>query len=158
MLPSDFFRKAYPAAVESGHIWPEFAACEAALESAWGESKLARLSCNLFGQKSGFTTQNYPTIEIQTQEYIKGQNVTVPAVWPAFPDWRTSFSERMNLLRKKQDYAPALAAKSGPEFVLSVSRIWATDPERGNKVLSIWRSHWPKDFPHIAVDASATAE
>lgn len=157
MLPADFFTKAYPQAKAADHIWPEYACCEAALESAWGESKLCRLCNNLFGQKSGFTTQNYPTVEIPTQEWQDGQMITVPAIWPAFPDWRTSFSERMNLLRNSNRYIPALMAKSGEDFIRQVSSIWATDPERGNKVLSIYRAHWPKDFPTIPVDPEITA-
>lgn len=32
------------AAVTSGHIFPEYAACEAVMESKWGISKLATLA------------------------------------------------------------------------------------------------------------------
>ena len=47
----DFLRKAAAAASAAGHPFPEYAACEAALESAWGQSGLATRANNLFGQK-----------------------------------------------------------------------------------------------------------
>lgn len=147
MIPSEFLPKAIQAAQESGHVWPEYAACEAALESAWGESKLARLANNLFGEKQP-KESTYPTIEIPTREYIKGNWIIVGAVWPKFPDWRTSFVERMNVLRRLEEffphYAAALAAADGETFVIEVSKSWATDPDRADKVLAIHRAHFPK--------------
>src|SRR5215469_3769812 len=70
MSPKDFLDKAYRAAVDAGHVFPEFAACEAALESAWGNSKLCILGNNLFGQKSGGTTREWPTIPMPTKENV----------------------------------------------------------------------------------------
>jgi flagellum-specific peptidoglycan hydrolase FlgJ len=117
-------------------------ACEAALESAWGESKLCRLANNLFGQKSGCTTRDLKVIDIGTNEIINGCPVRLSHTqWPIFPDWVSCFRERMELLRTSSAYAPALAAKSGEEFVRAVSRVWATDPQRAYKVLSIYRKH-----------------
>ena len=50
--PQDsFLRQASAAARAAGHIFPDYAACEAALESTWGQSRLAREANNLFGQK-----------------------------------------------------------------------------------------------------------
>ncbi len=50
--PQDsFLRQASAAARAAGHIFPDYAACEAALESTWGRSRLAREANNLFGQK-----------------------------------------------------------------------------------------------------------
>jgi flagellum-specific peptidoglycan hydrolase FlgJ len=141
MTPSEFIDKAYKAAVESGHIFPEFAVCEAALESAWGKSKLCVEANNLFGQKRG--KENYPEMSIRTREYVgDGKWVTIPARWPKFPDWKTSFAERMNLLRRNPVYGEALKATTGVDFVKSVSKYWATDPLRADKVLSIYRKHF----------------
>lgn len=141
MTPSEFITKAVSAAREAGHIFPEYAACEAALESAWGTSKLCRMANNLFGQKAGFSTQGFPTIDIPTREFLNGAWVVVPAKWPCFPAWGDSFRARMELLKRKSAYKPALEATDGESFVREVSKVWATDPERGNKVLSIYRKH-----------------
>lgn len=139
MTKQEFFEKALPAARAAGHIWPEYAVCEAALESAWGESKLARMANNLFGQKKG--KENYPCISIPTREYVKetAKWITVDAQWPAFPDWETSFRERMALLNRNPVYADALKAATGEDFVKEVSYHWATDPHRGNSVLLTYK-------------------
>lgn len=142
MTPQDFLTKALNSAHAGGHLWPEFAACEAALESAWGESKLCRLANNLFGQKQGHTTEGAETISIPTREYLHGQWVVVDAEWPKFPEWSASFSARMKLLRALNAYSPAVNAETGEDFVRAVSKVWATDPERGNKVLAIHAKHF----------------
>lgn len=147
MMPADFFARAVPSAIAGGHIWPGYAVCEAALESAWGESELARRANNLFGQKQGQCTRSLPTIELPTKEWQNGALVPTTAVWPIFPDWATSFSERMDVLYTLADsiaaYASALAQLDGAHFVIEVSRAWSTDPRRAANVLIIHADHAP---------------
>jgi flagellum-specific peptidoglycan hydrolase FlgJ len=139
-----FLARARAAAQAGGHIYPEFAACEAALESGWGQSKLAIEANNLFGQK-----QSHPPvgegIQMPTREYAHGAWLTVPATWVKFADWPASFAARMALLirlgKAYPAYAAALAAKDGGEFVTLVSQRWSTDPERAEKVLEVWQVH-----------------
>lgn len=143
MLSTDqksFLLKAYQAAIVSGHIFPGVAAAEAALESAWGTSKLARMANNLFGLKK---PQNWtgPVIDIPTREYLNEKWVTVPATWPVFPTWVESFTSRMETLRRVPRYAVSLAATTPEDFAIEVSSKWATDPDRAANVLSIYRNH-----------------
>jgi len=152
MTPKDFLSKAVAAAREAEHPWPEYAACEAALESAWGESGLCKRANNLFGQKQGFSTQGAEIIHIPTREYINHEWITVDAAWPCFPSWTESFRARMRLLRGKGAYNKALAATTGEEFVTEVSKVWATDPKRGDKVLAIYHAHFSAT---AAVDPSS---
>ena len=146
MTPVSFLTAAYAGATASGHVWPEYAACEAALETGWGSSKLCRLANNLFGQKQGPQTAGLPTVSIPTREVIGGKSVVVDAVWPVFASWADSFRARMELLRalapEYRDYAAALAAATGEDFVTDVSRRWSTDPTRGAQVLQIHRRHF----------------
>lgn len=151
----DFLRRARAAA--AAHPYPEFAACEAALESRWGQSLLARTANNLFGQKQGRKFPlPYPTVDLTTGEDVDGLG---DAPWEKrrslfvkFPDWATSFRERMALLRRRPSiYGEALKAKTGDEFVRQVSgyldsdRVyhgrWATDALRAEKVLAIYAQH-----------------
>ena len=139
----DFLRKAASAARAAGHPFPEYAACEAALESAWGQSGLATRANNLFGQKqSRPPLDGTGTLSLPTREFLGGVWVTVNANWVLFTDWSTCFNARMRLLqgasRKYPHYAAALAATTGEEFVREVSQTWSTDPARANKVLSIY--------------------
>jgi flagellum-specific peptidoglycan hydrolase FlgJ len=145
-LQEEFLRKASDAARAAGHIFPKYAACEAALESGWGMSKLAAEANNLFGQK-----QSHPalpgteTISLPTREYLHGAWTTVPANWVRFANWEACFEERMKLLQvlahAYPHYAAALAAKTGEEFIDEVSKSWSTDPARAGKVLSIYDYH-----------------
>lgn len=156
MTPQEFLDKAYKAAVDSGHIFPEFAACEAALESAWGNSKLCILGNNLFGQKAPRKNSAWPTIDMKTKEnadlnhdgiVAPDETETIVSKWIKFPDWASAFRERMAVLQRLapdiRNYRNALAAKTGREFVTEVSKSWSTDPLRATKVLIIYDRHFP---------------
>jgi flagellum-specific peptidoglycan hydrolase FlgJ len=144
MSSSSFLARAVTAARVAGHLFPEFAACEAALESNWGSSVLARQANNLFGQK-----QSHPavggTLLLPTREFTHGAWLTVQAGWVEFADWQASFRARMQLLQRLEqvypDYRAALSATTGEQFVRSVSRRWSTDPDRAAKVLCIYGEH-----------------
>ncbi len=141
-----FLMKAAAAAAQAGHLFPQYAACEAALESAWGVSRLAVEANNLFGQK-----QSHPplagtaTLSLPTREFLRGAWVTVEANWAKFEDWSACFSARMTLLRALSrsypHYAAALEAQSGEQFVTEVSETWSTDPDRAGKVLEVFDAH-----------------
>ncbi len=145
MTPQEFLEKAATAARAAGHIFPEYAACEAALESSWGKSMLAQQANNLFGQK-----QTHPpagaSLEIPTREFLQGSWVMVPARWMMFANWQDCFAERMRELHRLgaeyPHYHAALAALTGEAFVEEVSKSWSTDPERAQKVLSVFREHF----------------
>lgn len=141
-----FLKKAVDAAKAAGHIFPEYAACEAALESGWGMSRLAEEANNLFGQKQAHPAlAGTRTITLPTREYLRGAWATVEASWVMFADWQSAFGERMRLLESLRHayphYAAALAAKTGEEFISEVSKSWSTDPQRAGKVLSIYDAH-----------------
>jgi flagellum-specific peptidoglycan hydrolase FlgJ len=133
-------------ASDSGHIFPAYAACEAALESAWGRSRLAVEANNLFGQKqSKPPLAGTETLVLPTREFLQGEWTTVNASWVRFASWSDCFRARMRLLRrlspKYPHYAAALAATTGEEFILEVSQTWSTDPDRARKVLAIYDAH-----------------
>ena len=145
-IQSLFLARACLAAQAAHHIFPEYAACEAALESGWGCSKLAVEANNLFGQK-----QSHPpfpgteTITMPTREYLHGHWMTVPANWTKFSEWPECFAARMALLQRLSHafphYRAAIAAATGEQYVTSVSQSWSTDPERAGKVLAIYDAH-----------------
>jgi flagellum-specific peptidoglycan hydrolase FlgJ len=107
--PQDsFLSQASAAARAAGHIFPDYAACEAALESTWGRSRLAREANNLFGQKeSTETIDGVGTLALPTQEYLNGRWVTVIARWARFADQSACFRARMAVLRRLQQSYPA---------------------------------------------------
>jgi flagellum-specific peptidoglycan hydrolase FlgJ len=153
--PQDtFLRQASAAARAAGHIFPEYAACEAALESTWGQSRLAREANNLFGQKHSAEPANgvlVPALLMPTQEFLRGRWVTVTAQWARFADQAACFRARMALLHRLSAsypaYGRALAATTGEVFIEDVSRVWSTDPQRAAKVLAIHRQHSASFLP-----------
>jgi len=136
----------YDAAVKAQHVWPAMAACEAALESSWGQSVLAVKALNLFGMKQSVHSE-YGTMNLPTREFLDHAWVTVEAHWVEFPDLATCFADRMATLKRLAPhyphYAAALAAKTAEEYINQVSQSWSTDPQRGENVLRIYRAHGP---------------
>lgn len=155
-----FLIRAAEAARTAGHLFPEYAACEAALESGWGLSRLAVEANNLFGQK-----QSHPplpgteTLTLPTREFLRGVWVTVQANWVKFPGWAACFRERMALLQALSDsyphYREALAATTGEAFITAVSRTWSTDPARAGKVLTVHDHHRDAFTQFLAVGEPA---
>jgi flagellum-specific peptidoglycan hydrolase FlgJ len=145
MTPTEFLEKAATAARLAGHVFPEYAACETALESAWGSSALALHANNLFGQKQSHPPRG-ESLSLPTRECLHGAWLTVQAQWMVFSNWQDCFAQRMTLLRALEagypHYQAALGAQNGEQFVTQVSKSWSTDPERADKVLSVYRKHF----------------
>lgn len=142
-----FLLRSYGAAVLSSHPFPDYAACETALESKWGFSKLAIGANNLFGQKRDPSIPLSQCIYCDTREEgAHGHWYTEDHVpWPKFANWTECYNARLALLKrlssKYPEYAAALEAKTGEEFVLHVSRTWSTWTQRAATVLAIYKAH-----------------
>jgi flagellum-specific peptidoglycan hydrolase FlgJ len=132
------------AAEQAGSIFPTMQACEAALESGYGSSILARLDLNLFGTKQ-HAHPVYGTASIPTKEYLDGQWEVVNANWVKYPDLASCFADRMATLNRLKNayphYAKALAAPDEVTYINEVSQTWSTDPARSAKVQDIYREY-----------------
>lgn len=128
----------------AGHLYPTMAACEAALESGYGNSGLAKRANNLFGTKQ-HKVAIFDTLIIPTKEFLNGQWVTVNANWVKYPSLEECFRDRMATLQRLAPFYPhyknALAAPDAVTFVKEVSQTWSTDPNRADKVLSIYNAY-----------------
>jgi flagellum-specific peptidoglycan hydrolase FlgJ len=145
-VQEQFLTKASAAARAAGHPFPEYAACEAALESGWGLSHLAVEANNLFGQKQAHPPlAGTETMPLPTREFLHGAWVAVEANWVKFADWAACFRERRELLQSLSgaypNYKAALDATTGEQFVTEVSKTWSTDPGRAGKVLAVYDCH-----------------
>lgn len=137
-----FLDDAATQAVKANHPFPQMAACEAALESSWGHSELAREGNNLFGMRQ-HAHPIYGTMTLPTNEFLDGKWVGVPgAAWVKYPDRRACFADRFATLERLSNayphYAAALKATDARSYITEVSRTWSTDPDRAKKVLSIY--------------------
>lgn len=135
------------AARVAKHIFPEMAACEAVVETAWGNSKLYRRYRNVFGQKASHPPLPYPTVSMPTGEFLKSGHVQTQVIadFVVFPTAVEAFEARMNLLLRLApsypNYNAALHAADAEDFVTEVSKTWATDPQRAAKCIAIYRAH-----------------
>ena len=140
----DFLDRAQAAAKQVGHPFPAMAACEAALESGYGQSELARSDNNLFGMKQ-HAHPIYGTVTLPTREFLLGEWKTVTSKWIEYPDWAACFADRLATLQRLANayphYKAALAAPDAETYIAEVSKTWSTDPLRGDKVLGIYREY-----------------
>src|ERR1039458_2657 len=139
----DFLHRAMDAAQKAGHVFPEMAACEAALESGYGRSQLATQDRNLFGMKQHLHPI-FGTVSLPTREFLSNEWVTINSNWIVYPDWPSCFGDRMATLNRLssiyQHYKAALAATKKEDYVRQVSMTWSTDPQRADKVLAIYNA------------------
>jgi len=152
-----FLDRAAKAAEDAGCIFPTMAACEAALESGYGTSALARSDNNLFGMKQHkhaiYGTHNLPTREyvgipkeqaMGTPDGVLDGWIQVVAGWIVYPDWPSCFKDRQDTLVRLstvsgfEHYMDALNATDSVTYVKCVSAKWSTDPKRAEKVIAVY--------------------
>lgn len=136
-------------------MWPRMAACEAALESDYGTSALARLGLNLFGMKQ-HVHPTYGTLNLPTKEFLNGEWVPQIAQWVRYDTLQECFADRMATLQRLcqvyPEYEAALTATDPTTYISQVSRRWSTDPGRAGKVMTIYGEAFPPDPPQMGVD------
>lgn len=146
-----FLQKACAEAIKAGHPFARMAACEAALESNYGNSVLAADGNNLFGMKQHCHAV-YGTMSLPTREFLNTAWVTVSANWVRYPDWASCFADRLATLQRLANafphYSAALHATDPITYVQQVSQTWSTDPQRAAKVISIFND-WG-NTPNVA--------
>lgn len=137
-------KRAALAATQVGHPFPHMAAAEAALESNYGLSELARDANNLFGMKQ-HAHAVYSTMNLPTREFEGGEWLQTVASWVEYPDWGSCFADRLATLQRLSNafphYKAALAATSPEAYIAEVSKTWSTDPARGAKCLAIYNEY-----------------
>jgi len=145
MTPDDFIAAIAPsaqAAATTTDIPASFVVAQAALESAWGESKLARQGFNLFGVKAdGVWKGNVLTMP--TREFVAGKWITVQAQWRKYGDWRECIEDHAAFLHRNPRYKLAFVGeRSGSDFARQIAAAgYATDPLYGEKIVSVIRAH-----------------
>ena len=147
-------------ATQAGHVFPRMAASEAALESDYGKSALARLGFNLFGTKQHIHPA-YGTMNLPTREFLHGEWVQIVGAWVRYDNLAECFADRMETLKRLRDvfphYEAALAAPTPEVYIQEVSATWSTDPQRGAKCLAIYKEVFPPQTTHEEVVDAVTS-
>lgn len=136
------YQAAKVASLKGAPISPPIAAAQAALESAFGKSQLAREGNNLFGVKAGASWQGQ-TLSLPTKEWSPERGwYETTAVWRKYPNWEESFDDYGDMIGRLSWYADAVAVCDDPLAYLKalVNRdepVYATDPAYIEKVWAI---------------------
>ncbi len=158
MTRSEFLRQAI-AAAKAASAKSGFPAgitvAQAALESAWGQSKLSREANNYFGIKA---YGNYDRIAMPTNEFENGVAKAVTAEFARFESMAECFAARDRLIATSNAFAEARACPADAEaFARAIARHWATDPAYPEKILAIHGRFKLNSLDGSAVPASASA-
>jgi flagellar protein FlgJ len=130
------------------------AVAQAALESAWGNSGLARLANNYFGIKARHDGE---AVELPTIEYVNGAPVRVPARFAKYASAAECFAARDRMIASLSAYRQARDAARDPEaFIHALARRWATDPGYAEKILYLYRVHGLDQLDHCWIPAAST--
>ena len=140
MNPSEFIMRLTTAAVASAKttgVPASITIAQAALESAWGESGLAKTGNNLFGIKADSLWRGQ-TLTMNTKEFIKEQWVVVPALWRKYPSWQASIDDHAAFLKRNPRYKACFACTSAHAFARALAQAgYATDPEYAKKLIAV---------------------
>lgn len=114
-----------------------FTLAQAALESAWGSSKLTKSGCNLFGVKADKSWKG-PVTMMLTREVIRGKSIMVDAKWRCYKDWNECLADRAQFFRKNPRYAKCFLESTGGGWARAVANAgYATDPDYAKKLIAI---------------------
>ena len=140
MRPADFIAMlAEPAqtCAQRSSVPASFTVAQAALESGWGKSRLAREGMNLFGVKADAAWSG-AVLTLSTREYLQNRWVTVPARWRQYTDWQACLDDHAAFLHNNRRYRACFECSTGPAFARAVALAgYATDPQYATKLVSL---------------------
>jgi flagellum-specific peptidoglycan hydrolase FlgJ len=116
---------------------------QAAHESRYGNSGLARNHGNLFGitATKSWTDKGRPIALLPTWEFINGKRVEMKREFRAYRTWRESFEDWSDIITRLSVYKNALAlfkdnrVRDGIE---AMAGVYATDPAYARKLVDLY--------------------
>lgn len=158
VVPSEsekaFIEAMAPVAQESYKehgVLPSITLAQGIIESAWGKSGLTVQGNNLFGIKADISWTG-PVIEMNTQEFVNGQYITVVARWRVYDRWEDSILDHGKFLKENIRYEQAgvFNAKNYKEQAEALLRAgYATDPNYSNKLCYMIESYSLDQYDNV---------
>ena len=132
---------------------PGVTVAQAALESGWGNSELARAANNYFGIKA---RPGGKAIELVTTEYVAGAAVRVTARFAQYASMLACFADRDRMIASLPAYGEARVAAEDPEtFTHALAHHWATDPSYAEKLLAVYHANGFDKLDHQSAVAGS---
>ena len=146
-----FFNKYAPLAIaasEGKNLFPSVFLAQAALESGWGESSLAKKYNNFFGIKADKSWKG-KRVSLKTQEVYDGVEETITDAFRVYNNPSDSFYDRANFLIENQRYAKAgVFDSASPEEQSQKLKAagYATAPNYAQSLINVINLHSLKQF------------
>lgn len=144
----DFIKSIWPKAKQAAALLgldPKILMAQAALETGWGKfiaKDIAGVSSNnLFNIKA--PSNSAESVNIKTTEYVADTPIKINASFKKYPSIEQSFNDYVSLIKGTKRYQDALTQAANPEsYVNELHKAgYATDPEYGAKILSIYHGN-----------------
>lgn len=119
-LETDFLTAAFAAAKAAGHIFPDWAACEAAYASKFGTTEVAVKGNNLFDFR-------VPARRGPGTLTVTIENAKQASVRRAFANWQDCFQYRALWMQAVTMFYLVRRAKTGDEYIREMNKL-ASDP------------------------------
>lgn len=137
---SSFIQSILPIAKKAASLIgldPKLLIAEVILETGWGKFVSAN---NVFNIKTG-NSKAYDSVPLKTTEYFNHVAVKTTENFRSYASVEQSFHDYISLIQNDTRYKEALAHTHNPErYVAELSKAgYATDPEYGKKILSIYK-------------------
>jgi flagellar rod assembly protein/muramidase FlgJ len=114
---------------------------QAALESGWGQSKLASDGKNFFGIKADSSWKG-PSVYMSTKEYINGKMITVQQPFRVYGSAIDSFDDHSEFLNRNKRYASLFDSLDYKKWATGLQAAgYATDPNYSSKLIQIIQKH-----------------
>lgn len=144
MNPDDFIGGLLPGALSAekrSGVPAAVLIAQAALESQWGASVLAREARNLFRIKSDRWWCG-ESVELPSRTIIDGAWATVIAEWRVYPSYEWSLMEHALSIRKDIKYARAFQFSDAERFVLALQDCgYSSYPQYYERLIGTLKSH-----------------
>src|SRR5438477_2332208 len=147
MTKKEFLSAAIAAARQSSaqsNLPAGVSVAQAALESAWGESRLAQKANNYFGIKARDCDSwiAMPTTESILDADGKSSLTKTTARFARYASMEECFTARDRIVLSAPVYAEARNHRGEPiAFIHSLAKHWATDPAYAEKLEEIYLAH-----------------
>lgn len=144
---ASFFEALAPTARDIGReydLYPSVILAQAALESDFGRSELAKTYHNYFGIKS---TGREKSVRLPTSEYLDGQWHTMSEPFRVYRSAEGSIRDYARLITGLERYRPVVDAASPEQAAYAlVQGGYATDPAYAEKVIQLINTYSLKSY------------
>lgn len=165
-----FLESIKAGAIRSWHehkVLPSLVGAQAALESGWGQSGLAKNGKNLFGIKAGSDIPSTKKGKYPTKEFIDGKWIEVEAYFRHYDNWSESVADHGAFFTstdfRKDNYKAVIGEKDYKKAVAAILQpiaksSYATDPNYASKIIDIIEKNNLQAWDKEAFDNSIVPE